>query len=278
MEKLKKYKGLMIVMSVTIILIVMISMTFNEREQITQAESLLGGAITPLQSISTSVGGGVSKGLSKKNSDTLRAENEQLNKEIIKLRDTVRTQENIINRKDFLEKEYKLLENTSYQLTKAEVVSKDAGNWVEKFVIDKGAKDGVEKGDIVIQGTEVEKDMIVEGLVGRVVGVGKSWANVVSIIDNSSSVSFIDSRTQDGGILRGNLEGNITGQLFDMKSVVNKGDKVFTSGLGGVFPKDIYIGDIDKVTKKDANLLVDIKINPAVNFNKLKDVFILKKD
>ncbi len=278
MEKLKKYKGLVIVTCVTIILIVIIAMTSVRKGDITKGEDLLGSAVTPIQGVSTGIGNGVSKGLSKKSKDTLEQENIKLTEELIELKDTLRKQENVINRKDFLEKEYKLLENTDYDLIRAEVIGKDPGNWVERFVINKGTRDGVKKEDIIVQGTELEKGTVVEGLVGRVVDVGETWSKVVSIIDNSSSVSFIDSRTQDGGISRGNLEGKITGQLFDMKSVVNKGDKVFTSGLGGMFPKDIYIGDIEKVIKKDANLLLDIEINPAVNFNKLKDVFVLKKD
>lgn len=279
MYKLKKYKDSMIVTVVTIILIVIISVSSSGREKVSRVESALGKILVPIQRASTNLGSSASDIVDTKISkDSLREENELLKKEVIELKDKMRKQEIIIERKDFLEKEYKLLENTEYMLTKAEIVGKDPGNWVEKFVINKGTRDGIKKGDIVVQGVEMEKNVVIEGLVGRVVGVGDTWAKVISIIDNGSSVSFIDSRTQDGGIARGNFEGKIAGELFDMKSSVNKGDKIFSSGLGGVIPKNIYIGEIHKVTKSDDNLLLDVEITPAVNFNKLKDVFVLKKD
>lgn len=279
MYKLKKYKDSMIVTVVTIILIVIISVSSSGREKVSRVESALGKILVPIQRASTNLGSTASDIVDTKVSkDSLREENELLKREVIELKDKMRKQEIVIERKDFLEKEYKLLENTEYMLTKAEIVGKDPGNWVEKFVINKGTRDGIKKGDIVVQGVEMEKNVVIEGLVGRVVGVGDTWAKVISIIDNGSSVSFIDSRTQDGGIARGNFKGKIAGELFDMKSSVNKGDKIFSSGLGGVIPKNIYIGEIHKVTKSDDNLLLDVEITPAVNFNKLKDVFVLKKD
>lgn len=269
----------MIVAFVAIILVIIIGITVAGRDEITKAESGLGGIVIPFQNALSKVSNSISDGVhSVKNVFTYQSENEKLEKEVIKLRDQVEKQEQIISRKDFLKKEYEMLENTSYDLTKAEIIGKDPGNWFEKFMINKGEKDGVKKGDIIVQGAEIENDVIVEGLVGRVLDVGNNWSKVISIIDGGSSVSFTVSRTQEGGIGKGNLEGKVTGELFDMETSVVKADKVFTSGLGGAFPRDLYIGEVSKVTKKSDNLLLDIEITPAVDFNKLKEVFILKKD
>ena len=264
---------------VAIILIVIIAITAAGRSSVTSAESGLGSIITPLQRGFSKVSNGISSGVdSVKNVFTFKSQNEKLTKEVIELRDKVQKQEQIISRKDFLRKEYELIASTEYNLSKAQIIGKDPGNWFEKFLIDKGKKDGVTKGDIIVQGAEVEKDVIVEGLIGRVIDVGDNWAKVISIIDGGSSVSFNISRTQEGGVGMGNLDGKMSGQLFDMKSSVVKGDKVFTSGLGGVFSKDLYVGEVSKVTKKSDNLLLDVEIAPAIDFNKLRDVFILKKD
>lgn len=279
MNIFKKYKGRMIVTFVAIILVVIIALTTTERKSITQAESTLGNVITPVQKIFSKVSNGVSDGFhSAKNVFTFKSENEKLKKEVIELREQVKKQERVISRKDFLRKEYELIENTNYNLIRAEIVGKDPGNWFEKFTIDKGKKDGIKKGDIIVQGAEIEKDVIVEGLIGRVIDVGDNWSKVLSIVDGGSSVSFTISRTQEGGIGKGNLDGKLSGELFDTKSSVVKGDKIFTSGLGGAFTKDLYIGEISKVTKKSDNLLLDIEVEPAVDFNKLRDVFVIKRD
>ena len=108
--------------------------------------------------------------------------------------------------------------------------------------------------------------------------MGHNWSKVISIVDGGSSVSFTIGRTQDGGIGKGNLEGKMTGELFDVKSNVVKGDKIFTSGLGGAFTPGLYVGEVTKVVKRSDNLLVDIEITPAVDFGKVRDVFVIKQN
>ncbi len=275
----KKYKGRVIVVGVTITLVIIISVTEAGRANITQPENALGIIFKPFQGVISKVTNKISdKSDSLRNSSKNKKENEELNKEIINLKSQMRKQEKLIYSKDYLRKEYALMENTDYDLTRTEIIGKDPGNWFERFVVNKGKKDGIKKDDIIVKGSEIEKDVVIEALAGRIVDVGNNWSKVSSITDVSNSVSFIISRTQDGGIAKGNLEGKMTGQLFDMKSSVVRGDKVFTSGLGGIFPKDLYIGEVSKVTKKSDNLLLDVEITPAVDFNKLRDVFILRKD
>ena len=171
------------------------------------------------------------------------------------------------------------MKNTNYSLIPAQVIGKEPGNWFDRFIIDKGSKDGVKKGDTVIQATETEDNIIQEGIVGRVVEVGDNWAKVISIIDENSKVSFKVIRTQDGGVISGNvddkLNGKLNGYLFDAKADIMKGDKLFTSGLGGIFVKDLYIGEITDVIKKDEKLMKNIDIEPAVDFKKLYRVFII---
>ena len=105
--------------------------------------------------------------------------------------------------------------------------------------------------------------------------VGDNWSKVVSIINENSKISFKVIRTQDGGMISGSGNGKLTGYLFDTKADVMKGDKLFTSGLGGIFIKDLYLGEITDVVKKDENLTKNIYIEPAVNFKKLYKVFII---
>ena len=114
-----------------------------------------------------------------------------------------------------------------------------------------------------------------EGVVGRVAEVGDNWAKVISIVDENSKISFKVIRTQDGGVISDNVDGKLSGYLFDTKADVMKGDKLFTSGLGGMFVKDLYIGEIKDVVKKDEDLMKNIYIEPSVDFKKLYKVFII---
>ncbi len=65
------------------------------------------------------------------------------------------------------------------------------------------------------------------------------------------------------------MDNKLTGYLFDTKADVMKGDKLFTSGLGGgEYIKDLYIGEITDVVKKDEDLMKSIYIEPAIDFKK----------
>lgn len=261
---------------VAIILIIIIGITANDREKITSIENLIGSIITPIQKIfynsSESVVGTVK---SIGSITQLKNENSSLKEENAKLKEQVRNYEDIISKTDYLRNAAILKEKTKYNLVETQIIGKDPENWFDRFVIDKGSKDGIKKGDAVIQGIEVDGNTIEEGLVGRVVEVGDNWAKVIAIIDEGSNLSFNVIRTQDGGIIKGDFEGNISGYLFDTKADVVKGDKLLTSGLGGIFIKGLYIGEISEVTKNSDDLLVNIEVKSAVNFNKLQNVFVI---
>ncbi|TAH63588.1 MAG: rod shape-determining protein MreC [Gottschalkiaceae bacterium] len=272
----KKIKGRMIVAIVTIILIVIIGISGSNREKITSFENFIGNLITPIQKAFNNGGESVVGAVKSVGSMTqLRNENQELKEEVAKLRDKVRSYEDIVSKSEYLRNAAILKEKSKFNLVQAQIVGKDPGNWFDRFVIDKGTKDGIKKGDAVIQGIEVDGNVITEGLVGRIVEVGDNWAKVIAIIDGGSSLSFNVIRTQDGGIIKGDFEENISGYLFDAKADVVKGDKLLTSGLGGIFIKGLYIGEISEISKNSDDLLVNIKVKPAINFNKLQDVFVI---
>lgn len=276
MSIFKKFKWRMIVALVAIILVIVIGVTASGRENATAAESFIGKLITPIQKFFYNGGESITTTFkSIGDISQLKRENTELKEELSKLQSQIRKYEDVISRSDYLRNEAILKDKTKLNLVDAQIIGKDPGNWFDRFIIDKGLKDGIKKDDAVIQGVVIDGDTIVEGLVGRVIEVGDDWAKVISIIDEGSNVSFNIIRTQDGGIVKGDFEGNLSGYLFDAKADIVKGDKLLTSGLGGVFVKDLYIGEISEVTKSSEDLLVNIKVNPAVNFNKLQDVFVI---
>ncbi|NLW22433.1 MAG: rod shape-determining protein MreC [Tissierellia bacterium] len=276
MSFLKKYKNRMIVAIVAIILIIIIGITSNERLAITGVERVIGDIFAPVQKFFFSIGRRTSDYFSFiKNIGTLKEENEELKTKVIQLEEKIRIYEDIIGKADYLKNEVELMKKTNYKLIPGQVIAKEPGNWFDRFTIDKGLKDGVKKGDTVIQAVETDENIVQEGIVGRVVEVGDNWAKVVSVIDENSKISFKVIRTQDGGIISGSVDGKLTGYLFDYKADVMKGDKLFSSGLGGVYVKDLYIGEITEVIKKDEDLMKYIEIEPAVDFKKIYKVFII---
>ena len=273
-----KYKERMIVTTVAIILIILIGYTGRERENISRFENLTGKILIPVADFSSSIQskiGGVFANLS--NLRDAREENEELKLTIRQLESENRDLKNIIGKSDYLLKEMILTQNTRYNLIKAQVTAKEPGFWFDQFVINKGSKDGIKKGDTVVQAVETEKGIFSEALVGRVVDIGDTWSEVVSVVDELNSTAFKIVRTQDGGIVSGNIEGKLEGYLYDYTADVIEGDELYTSGLGGVYLKDIYIGHISMIISDREELTKRLVIEPAINFRKLYNVFIISE-
>ena len=266
----------MMVAIITIILLVIIGYTSSERDIISKSEKLVGNIFSPVSKVTFNLGKNVSDFFSSIFSFiNVKEENDELKKQIIALESSKRELENIIGKTDYLKNEAKLLEVSNKNILLAQIISKEPGNWYDRFVIDKGSKDGIVKGATIIQGVEIEQDLYQEGIIGRVVDVGDNWAKVITIIDELNSISFKVIRTQDGGILSGEVDGTISGYLFDNKADIIVGDKLYTSGLGGTFIKDIYIGEVTEVLSDEEELTKRVVISPAINFKKLYKVFVI---
>lgn len=276
MSFFRRNRERIIVIIIAIILIAIISGTNVERKSITKIEKVIGNVLSPLNRFTSNISYNISdKFTDVKDYFYLKQENELLKKQVLELKDENRKYENIIGQKDYLKDQYELAEKTNYKLTQAKVVGKEPGNYFDVFIIDKGSKDGVKTGGIVIQGVQMDKGLVVEGLVGKVTDVGDNWSKVVTIVDELSSIAFKTLRTQEGGILSGDRNSNLGGYLFDEEANVIKGDKLYTSGIGGTFIENLYIGEVEEITNEDADMMKGLKVNPAINFKKIYDVFIL---
>ncbi|MDO5649690.1 MAG: rod shape-determining protein MreC [Gallicola sp.] len=205
----------------------------------------------------------------------LRDEYARLVAENRQLQERVNIMENVISREDFLEDEYKLMQERKRNYTTANISAKEPGNLFVHFTIDKGSKDGVNVGDTVVQGTINEKNAVSEGLVGKVIEVGLNWSKVASILDENNNVSSIVNRNGETGVIQGLQEDKLHGFMYNKEADVRSGDSIYTSGLGGIYPRDIYIGKVEEVIEDENGLLKNIKVKSPIDFNKLYRVLII---
>ncbi|PLX81830.1 MAG: rod shape-determining protein MreC [Desulfuromonas sp.] len=147
----------------------------------------------------------------------------------------------------------------------AQVVAEDASNWFRTVVIDKGLEDGVREGMPVV---------VAEGVVGRIIRCGAHQARVLLITDASSAVASLVQRNRTRGVCRGRgqtLTLEFALRLEDIKA----GDRIVTSGMGGVFPKGLVIGEVVKVYRGDYGLFQSVEMAPATDFARLEEVLVL---
>lgn len=270
----RKKAGRTLLIVLTVLSAAMITVSLMGNFAPSPVRNAVGIVITPLQRGLNSFGVWVS-GLSSNLTDSaaLREENAALQEKV----DTLSAENSkLVLDKEELARLQSLLQlkedYSDYDSVGARVISRDSGNWFNKFTIDKGTDDGIQAGCNVIAGS---------GLVGIVTEAGKNWARVRSIIDDDSNVSAMISTTSDTCIIAGNLQLIDSGtlslvKLTDDNNHVHVGDKVVTSNISEKFLPGILIGYISELNN-DANLLTKSgSVTPAVDFKHLQEVLVIR--
>ena len=210
-------------------------------------------------------------------SKSIREENEKLKIENAELKEKNVNMENIIAKEDFLKNEYNLYKKNKESLLSANVIALDSNSLLIRFNINKGSKDGVKVGDIIVQGTVGEdENTYIKAVVGKVIEVGYNWSKVSSLVDSSSNVSFNVVRTQSYGAINGQENNLLSGFMYKSDADIIVGDKLVTSGRGGIFPSDLYIGEVTEVKSSENNLEKKISVKSPVDFTTLFRVFVIR--
>ena len=117
-----------------------------------------------------------------------------------------------------------------------------------------------------------------EGVVGRVGRAYGGYSDITLAVDPKSTIDVVIQRTGGRGLLRG-LEGtNRYACRIDYllrKEEVKVGDLVVTSGVAGVFPKDLAVGRISKVTRRTYGLYQEVEVTPTVDYSALKEMLVI---
>jgi rod shape-determining protein MreC len=157
-----------------------------------------------------------------------------------------------------------------WKLKLAKVVLRDPANWWRTVQIDLGTRDGVRENLPVITDA---------GLVGRVSSASFAHSQVILLGDPNCHVSaLVENATRDMGVLvaGGTLDTSLV-ELTYLASSANlkSGQSVITSGLGGVFPKGLPIGQIVDARSVEYGLYTDARVKLNANLGSLEQVWVL---
>ena len=145
----------------------------------------------------------------------------------------------------------------------AEVIAKDPSSWFKTIVIDKGKADGVEKGFPVV---------VPEG---QIIEASNNYSKVLLIIDRNSAVDALVQRTRARGIIKGESTSECILEYALRKHDINVGDTIISSGLDGVYPKGLRLGEVSEITKRSSGIFQEVIVSPYVDFEKLEEVLIV---
>jgi len=196
-------------------------------------------------------------------------ENQKLKKQVDQLAQAKVNAQTATAENKQLRKELKLNQSLSdYTAVTANVLTRTPSSWMNQLIISKGATAGIKKNMPV---------MSQSGLIGRVVEVNQTNSKVELISNTTSSADkfAIQVANKAGKTVNGIVTGyDKSNNLIEMGSVtsktkIEKGDKVITSGLGGVTPKGLYVGKVASVKQDDYGLASEIQITPAADLSDL---------
>jgi rod shape-determining protein MreC len=198
----------------------------------------------------------------KKDNEALRDENAKLRAELVEAKQQA-------SRGSDLEQLLKLRSSVPVATVAARVIGAETSAFfrVVRVRLDRGDAD-VKPGMPVISSA---------GVVGRVQRVFGPYSDVLLAADPKSAIDIVLPRTGGRGVLKGIPGDNRYRTRIEYllrKDEIAEGDLVVTSGLGA-FPRDLVVGKVVKVTKRDFGLYQEAEVEPAVDFAKVSDVLVV---
>lgn len=261
-----------ILLILTTVCLILIGVSFAFEDVLTPLRYITGVTITPMQRGINVVGEWVGDKLDMiADIRNLQTENEQLKSQLEEYQTENRIQISDANELNDLRELYELDSRfPSYDKVAANVISKDAGNWFDTFIIDKGSNAGIQVGCNVMAGN---------GLVGIVTEVGPNYAKVRSIIDDNSTVSAMFLSDSSLCSVLGDEkymdEGCIRVEHIDKDADISEGDEIITSNISDKFLPGITIGYVSNLKLDSNNLTMSADVTPAVDFDHIQTVLVV---
>ncbi len=254
---------------VSVLLICLLLLTVQTRGGGTgRAPDLIALVVTPAQSLLMNIHrGALGAWTSYVDWKTVRSENMVLRAEAQRLKLQALQVEEIREENARFRRLLALRERLPLATLAGEVVGREAGGWMRTLTVNRGRGSGIGRQVPVI---------VPEGLVGRVVQV-RAGASVVQLLnDPASTVGAVAQRTRTPGLVEGDTTGRVRFKFMTRdKAQVAVGDLVVTSGLGGLFPKGLPIGQVVAIQDKGSALFHYAVLAPAVDFTRVEEVLLL---
>ncbi|MDD7758340.1 rod shape-determining protein MreC [Aerococcus suis] len=153
------------------------------------------------------------------------------------------------------------------------VITRSPDSWIDNLTIDVGSNNGVEKNMSV---------MTDSGLVGHVSEVSPTSSKVQLLSTENEQVTQVAVSIQlDDQIVHGVISGfdkrndEIIVTQIPAEAKVKKGDTVTTSGLGGVSPEGLIVGEVVDSKKDNHGLSQKVTIKPAADFIDIRHVIVV---
>lgn len=160
-----------------------------------------------------------------------------------------------------------------YEPIQATVIARNPDQWEKKVILDKGEVHGVKKNMAIITA---------QGLIGKVI-LTTPFTSSVELLSTQNPIYRVSAKIMGKKQAFGLIEGydderkELILKRIDSNIEIEVGQQVMSSGLGGIFPQGLSIGEITEVSTDDYGLTKMAYIKPAADFQLLDHVIIAKR-
>lgn len=265
------FKGTGFKVLIAIIFIMLGLILFTASVDVPVITSALSFITTPIQKISTNITNAAGYITDRRSVEELQGQVESLEKEVKELRELTIDYYDIKHENAQLVKHFDLKQkDTSLRIVPSSIIGRDPNENFYSFTIDEGAISGISVNDPVITD---------KGLVGWVYSVSANSCKVKSILSPETNVGVIDIRTGDSGVIKGLVQladKNLTRLTYiPAQNDLKAGDMLVTSGLSGMYPKNLQVGKVKELTYDSFDASLYAVVEPFEDIINMKEVFVI---
>lgn len=261
-----RHRPLALLAAALVVQVLLLAVQIKREQDVRLIRVWAVAAVTPVQSAGSAVVGWFSRlwegyvGLRHAHAETesLRAENEQLKLRLAQLEGRAAEADRLAELLGF-----RVL-NPDAPMLVARVIGAGAAGTSRTVFLNRGERDGVRKNMAVITP---------DGVVGRVLEAFASTSQVQLMTDRDSGVGALLESSRTQGIIRGSGDATVMLHNIVPEQPVAVGERVLTSGLDRIFPRDLPVGTVERVTADRP--FQQIVVRPAARLDRLEEVIIL---
>ena len=149
----------------------------------------------------------------------------------------------------------------------AELIKVNLSPFSNKIILDKGRKNNIFTGQIVIDSM---------GVIGQISEVNKDFSVATLITDPGHALLAVNARTDKRIVISGTGDNRfLKAKFISLNEDVMEGDILITSGLDNIFPEGYMIGQISKINKNLQEDFLDVNVTPSSSLSSNREVMLL---
>ncbi len=234
----------------------------------------LGTIAQPLATLAAKAGEGLSGfSIYFTEVERLREENQALREELDDCKDRIYNAKMLEEENSWLSDYLGLKkEHSDFIFEEAAVIGRESGNYSTVYTLSRGS----------LHDIEVNMPVVTEdGVVGYITEVGPTWCHAVSMIETASAVGAYVERSGALGLVEGSFELRFDGKCRMVRLAadadIRVGDRVLTSGIGSIYPRGLFVGEVESIEADPNSRTLTAVIAPRIDHATVSKVMIIKE-